>query len=241
MIRLVIIVLFIVIFLILSLPVQLITWLLAKKWPAVQDKVSKPMVSFAFKVVMLFASTKLTVIGKEKIPTDKAVLYVGNHRSFFDIVTTYTLFPRPTGFLAKIELKKIPGLNIWMSLIHCIFLDRKDIKQGMKCILKCIENINNGISVAVFPEGTRNKVNDTFLPFHDATLKIAVKTNCPIVPMVIHNSAAIFEDHLPFIKKSNVTIEFLDPIYYSDFEADDKKHPGAYLQKVIEEAYFKNN
>lgn len=240
MIKLILIVLFITIFLIVSLPVQLVVWLLSKKWPTAPDHVSYAMVGWCFKVVLFIAGVKMTVIGEERIPKDTAVLYVGNHRSFFDIVTTYTRVFRPTGYLAKKELQKIPGLNIWMSLMHCVFLDRSDIKQGLQSILTCIDLIKKGISVTIFPEGTRNSENDTFLPFHDASFKVATKTGCPIVPMALNNTAQIFEDHLPFIRKSHVIIEYLEPIDPSSLSPEDKKHIGAYVQAKIEEAYFKN-
>jgi len=240
MIRLILIVLLVTVFLILSLPVQLVVWLLSKKWPKAPDYVSYPLVGGMFKVIMFIAGVKLTVIGEERIPQECAVMYVGNHRSFFDIISTYTRVPRATGYLAKKELKKVPGLNIWMSLMHCVFLDRDDIKQGLQCILKCIEHINNGISVTVFPEGTRNKFNDTFLPFHEASFKIATKTKCPIVPMAINNAGAIMEDHMPFIRPAHLIIEYLEPIYIDELAAEDKKKIGAYTQARIEEAYFKN-
>jgi len=240
MIKLILVLIFVVLFLLVSLPVQLVVWLLSKKWPSAPDHVSYAMVGWCFKVILFISGVKMTVIGEDRIPKDQAVLYVGNHRSFFDIITTYTRVIRPTGYLAKIELKKIPGLNIWMSLMHCVFLDRDDIKQGLQCILTCIDHIKNGISVTIFPEGTRNKENDTFLPFHDASFKVATKTGCPIVPIALNNTAQVLEDHMPFIRKSHVIIEYLDPIDPNSLTAEEKKHIGAYVQERIEKAYFKN-
>ena len=103
-------------------------------------------------------SKSFTVIGEENVPKDEPVLYIGNHRSYFDIVMTYIRVPRPTGYIAKIEMLKIPLLSHWMKYLHCLFLDRNDIKQGMKIILTAIDKVKSGISICVFPEGTRNKV-----------------------------------------------------------------------------------
>ena len=97
-------------------------------------------------------------------------------------------------------MKKVPIFNMWMERLHCMFLDRDDVRQGLQVILTAIDLIKSGISVTVFPEGTRNKENDTMLPFKEGSFKIAQKTKCPIVPMAITNSSAIFEDHFPFIK-----------------------------------------
>ena len=77
----------------------------------------------------------LTVEGKEHVPTDQAVLYIGNHRSIFDIVITYAQCPNLTGYISKDGVNKVPLLGIWMRRLYCLFLDRKDLKQGLKTIL----------------------------------------------------------------------------------------------------------
>ena len=78
--------------------------------------------------ILWLTGVEVTVIGEELVPTDEAVLYIGNHRSFFDILLTYTRCPRLTGYIAKAEMEKIPLLSNWMHYLHCLFLDRKDIK-----------------------------------------------------------------------------------------------------------------
>ena len=78
--------------------------------------------------------------------------------------------------------------------LHCLFLDRQDIKAGMKTILTAIDKVKSGISICIFPEGTRNKGENELemLPFHEGSFKIATKAGCPIIPIAISNSAEIF-------------------------------------------------
>ena len=165
---------------------------------------------------------------------------MGNHRSFYDIILTYPKVPRPTGYVAKKEMLKVPLLSVWMKYLHCLFLDRDNIKEGLKTILQAIEMVKSGISVCIFPEGTRNKTADTFLPFHDGSFKIAEKSGAPIIPMTIVNSAAVFEDHFPKIKKATVVIEYGKPIYLNEMSREEKKLIGATVKAVIEETYFRN-
>ena len=243
MIRLILTVLFIVIFLILSIPVFLVEWLIGKWKPEIKDRSSLAIVSWAFRVVMVCAGVKATYIGDENIPKDEAVLFVGNHRSFFDIVINYAhlgKLHKLTGFISKKEVDKVPLFNIWMRYLHCLFLDRDNIKEGLKMILAAIELVKSGISIFIFPEGTRNKEADTFLPFHEGSLKIAHKTGCAIIPVTINNSSAILEDHFPFIKKAHVIVEYGKPVYVKELPSEYKKQVGAYTQKLISETYFKN-
>ena len=240
MIRFIFVVLFVVLFLILSTPLMLVEWIIGKFNPGLKDRSSLAIVNWAFRWVIRLSGTKVIAIGEENIPTDTAVLYVGNHRSFFDVVLTYVRVPRPTGYIAKKEMLKWPLLNIWMKDLHCLFLDRHDIKAGLKTILQAIEKAKNGISICIFPEGTRNKTPDTFLPFHEGSFKIAEKANVPIIPMTIVNSAAVFEDHFPKIKKATVVIEYGKPIYPKELDKETRKSMGTYVQNIISETYFKN-
>lgn len=235
MIRLIIIVLLVVSFLILSIPILMVEWLIGKFAPHARDISSLRIIQFIFKLIMLLTGSKVTVIGEEHVPKDQAVLYIGNHRSYFDIVLTYARCPGLTGYVAKDSMKKIPLLSTWMERLYCLFLDRKNIKEGMKMILKGIEEIKGGISMCIFPEGTRNKDPEgPMLPFKEGSFKMAEKTGCPIIPMAITNTADIFENHIPWIRPANIILEYGEPIYVKELSKEDKKFLGAYTQRAIQ-------
>lgn len=240
MIRFILVVLFVVLFLVLSIPIMLAEWIIGKFNPDVKSRSSLAIVNWAFRVVLFIAGTKVIVVGEENVPKDTAVLYVGNHRSYFDILLTYVRVPRPTGYISKKEMLKWPLLRQWMKNLHCLFLDRENVKEGLKTILAAIDKIKNGISICIFPEGTRNKENDTFLPFHDGSFKIAEKSGAPVVPMTIIGSASIFEDHSPRICKSTVLIHYGEPVLLKELDKEDRKNVGAYFQKLISDTYFED-
>ena len=239
MIRFILCVIVVVGFLILSIPILFVEWIIGKFNPMAKEISSLRIVQAVFRFILWISGVKLTVIGEENVP-DEPVLFIGNHRSFFDILLTYSRCKNLTGYIAKKEMLKWPLLNIWMKDLHCLFLDRQDIKAGLKTILQAIEKAKNGISICIFPEGTRNKTQDTFLPFHEGSFKIAEKANVPIIPMTIVNSAAVFEDHFPKIKKATVVIEYGKPIYPKELDKETRKSMGTYVQNIISETYFKN-
>lgn len=234
MIRFILAAIFVVTFLICSIPLFFIEWIIGKFNMPLKDKSSLAIVNWAFRIVIRIAGVRLTVIGEENVPKDEPVLYVANHRSYFDILLTYTRVPRPTGYIAKKEMLKVPLLSIWMKYLHCQFLDRENIKEGLKTILEAISLVKKGISICIFPEGTRNKV-DEMMPFKEGSLKIAEKSGCPIVPMAITNSAEIFENHIPKLKRANVVLEYGKPFYIKDLDKEDQKFAGAYTQRIIQE------
>ena len=237
MIRSLLIVILIVAFLILSIPILIVEWIIGKFNPYARDISSLRIVQFMFKLILFIAGTKVTVIGEDRIPKDTPVLYVGNHRSYFDIVMGYTTVPAPTGFIAKKEMIGIPLLSQWMVQMNCLFLDRSNIKEGLKTILTGIEKVKGGISMWIFPEGTRNKSEDPadLMEFHEGSLKIAEKSGCPVIPVAITGTDDVFERHIPWIRKSHVIIEYGEPIYLKELPLDKKKFPGAYTREIISE------
>lgn len=240
MIRLICVAVFVILFLILSIPLLIAEWIIGKFNMDLKNRSSLAIVNWAFRVCLKLAGTQVTYLGEERIPLDTPVLYVGNHRSYFDVLMTYVRVPRPTGYIAKKEMLRYPLLVNWMKNLHCLFIDRSDLKKGMQTILAAIEKMKSGISICIFPEGTRNRVPDTFLPFHAGSLKIAEKAKCPIVPMAIVNAGDIFEDHLPKIKKVKVIIEYGEPIYTDQLDREEKKQLNDRVVEKIKEMYFKN-
>ena len=238
MLRLILVALYLFLFLILSIPVLVAEWLIGKRNPSLKDQSSKAVVGWGFRCIGFLAGAMVIVKGRENIPADGAVLFVGNHRSYFDIVLTYPIFPRVTGYVAKKEMTRYPLLVNWMRNIHCLFLDRDNIKEGLKTILNGVEEVKSGVSLCIFPEGTRNKVNDTLLPFREGSFKIAEKGGVPVVPMVIVNAADVFEDHLPWIKRATVVIEFQPPLNLKEMDKSAKKNLGIHVSGLISERYF---
>lgn len=227
-------------FLIFSIPVLIAEWLIGKWNPYLRDISSLRIVQAAFRFILWETGSDVTVIGFENVPKDEAVLYVGNHRSYFDILLTYCRCPGLTGYVAKDSMEKIPLLSTWMKRLYCLFLNRTDIRQGLKVILAGIQQIKSGISVCIFPEGTRSR-GPEMLPFKEGSLKMAEKTGCAIIPMAITGSANIFENHTPKVKPAHVILEYGKPVYPQELDKEDRKFLGAYTQKIIREMLDKHS
>ena len=231
---------FLVVYLLLSYLVFPVLWVYEKINKKKKDELSLRIVQWGFRVILGIAGTEITVIGKENMPKE-AALYVGNHRSYFDILLLYVQCEDLTGFVAKDAIEKVPSLRVWMRYLYCLFLNRSDAREGLKTILTAIEYVKKGISICIFPEGTRNDGEElSMLPFKEGSFKIATKTGCPIVPVSINNSAEIFENHVPALRKTHVVIEYGKPIYPSELSKEELKSIGAYCQNIIQETIIRN-
>lgn len=240
MIRFIIAASFLGLFLLLSYILFFVEWIVGKVNKEAKDYSSLRIVQWGFRVILAIGGVKITVKGKENI-LDEAALYVGNHRSYFDVLVAYVQCKRLTGFVAKDVINKIPSLRVWMRYLYCLFLDRHDPRAGMKTILQAIDYIKQGVSIFIFPEGTRNKGEElSMLPFKEGSFKIATKTGCPIVPVAINNSAEIFENHAPRMKKTHVIIEYGTPIYPNELSREELKGIGSKCQKIIQDTITRN-
>ena len=166
------------------------------------------------------SGTKVKVFGTEHLPTDSAMLFVGNHQSDFDIPLYLGFIPGPKGFIAKIELSKIPIVNIWMRKMHCLFLDRKNLRQSVTTMRQAVEFLKSGYSLIIFPEGTRSR-SPIMAEFRRGSLSIAEKANVPIVPVTIVDSYKMFEGNKGSrVTPASVEIHIGEPIYPNQVSPD---------------------
>lgn len=132
-------------------------------------------------------------------------------------------------------MAKVPLLRLWMRYIHCLFLDRSNVKEGLKTILAGVDELKNGHSIWIFPEGTRNRGEEgSMLEFKEGSLKMADKAGCPVVPVAIAHSADVLENHFPFIRRAAITIRFGEPIDLKSLPREQKKQAGAYTRTIIQ-------
>ncbi len=230
---------FVVFYFIAMIPVEIIGFVIGLFSKKARDAYMKVMMRIVFFTLNMCAGAKVKYIGYERIPQDVPVLYVANHESFFDVLLTLTHLPGTICFIAKKQFRKIPVFAHALLLFNTLFIDRDDIKQGLQTILKAIENVKSGMSVFIFPEGTRSrdgKMNE----FKEGSMKIAVKSGCPIVPIAVSNSANVFENHFPKLKPVPVAVEFLDPVIPQDYDKTQQKHLGKLCKERIEEARDRN-
>lgn len=226
--------LFLIIYAIVSLPLYAYEYFLGKKDPRKKVASSQKIVVRAFKMILGGCRIKVEARGLENIPKDTPVLYAANHRSDMDILIGYTTVPTLTGFVAKKELRKVPCISRWMRYLNCVFLDRENPREGLKAILQGVDNIKNGYSMFIMPEGTRNHEKE-MLPFKEGSLKMAEKTGCPIIPVAITGSDDLLEKQSPWIRPGKAIITYGKPVYVSELSKEERKQLTPMVQQIIKE------
>ncbi|MDK2866687.1 MAG: 1-acyl-sn-glycerol-3-phosphate acyltransferase [Clostridiales bacterium] len=160
--------------------------------------------------LLKLAGTHIEVKGLDHLPKEGPILFIANHQSNFDIPLMIASLPVPVGFVAKLELEKMPFVNGWMKALQCIFIDRSDIRKQVRAINEGAARLKNGYHIVLFPEGTRSadgKIHD----FKPGGLKLATKSGATIVPITIDGSIGIMQKGSLKIKPASVKITIHPP------------------------------
>jgi 1-acyl-sn-glycerol-3-phosphate acyltransferase len=184
------------------------------------------------KFILNIAGLNLTVVGKENIPNEPC-LFVGNHQSNFDIPVILSNMNRTTGAVAKKEMLKIPIMSYWMKQIHCVFMDRENPREALKAIAEGVENLKNGSSMLIFPEGTRSKSNNMG-EFKKGSMRLAIKAGVPIVPVTLYDTYKAMEGNNGKIKKANAKLIIDKPIYLDVMSKEEKANISEVVQNIIQ-------
>lgn len=167
--------------------------------------------NFARGLCKLFG-LKITYIGFEKLPKNSAVVLAPNHQSVFDIPVLASI-PFPFRWISKIQVTKIPFLGRAMKAVGT-YLVRRDQSGGDLHVMREVENgLKSGISVAIFPEGTRTRTGE-LLPFKKGAFRTAQNAGVPVLPIAILGTRPIAPPgKLPTGRGFRVTVIAGEPMF----------------------------
>lgn len=182
--------------------------------------------------VLKRSKTTTLVKGQENIP-EGPCLFVSNHQAIFDGFLLISYLNKPTGYIAKKEIKSYPLVGRWLSELHTVYIDRKNIREGMKAINEGAENLKKGYSMLIFPEGTRS-LSSKMGEFKKGSMKLALKANVPVVPITLDGTYKVLEVGNK-VCGHTLKMTIHKPIYLDSLSESDKKNLAEILHDIIEE------
>jgi 1-acyl-sn-glycerol-3-phosphate acyltransferase len=212
------------------------------KFEALKKKMSKEQIDYyAHKEVSALArslveatGSTVNIKGAENIPEESCV-FVGNHQGNFDVLIMAGYIDKPMGFIAKKQLETFPFVSYWMKQQHSVFMDREDPRDSVKAILQGVENLKNGYSMTIYPEGTRTR-GPEMIEFKKGAMKLALKAGAPIVPVTINNSYKIFETQNGRRTKAvAVDLIFSTPIDTKGLSKVEQNNLSEHIKAIIQE------
>ena len=190
------------------------------------------------KSILFVSRIRVDVQGLANIDPSKSYIYMSNHRSNFDIPVLLGCLPIQFRWLAKAELFKIPIFGRAMLGAGYVKIDRFNRDSAFKSINEVASRMKNGVSVMIFPEGTRSEDGD-LKPFKKGGFVMAVDSGVPIVPVVLHGTRSIMAKGSLRINPGRVTLSIQAPIDTSGYTRDTKDELMKKVRGVISEVIEK--
>ena len=167
------------------------------------------------KGVLLIAGVKLEINGRELLDKKENYIFISNHQSYFDIPVLMQAVPNNLRFVYRKSLSKIPIFGWGMYLSGYIPIDRDNARAAMISLRKAADKIKKGISVVVFPEGTRS-TEEKLGEFKRGMFVIAEEAKVKLVPITIDGSRKILPKQKFVINSGKVMVTFNKPIEFRD-------------------------
>ena len=178
----------------------------------------------------------ITVNGLDNLPKDTKVCFFSNHLNLADPIIFIDVLNIPTTFVVKKEIKKYPFVGKCVNAIDGEFLDRQDLKKGLKSMMRVEKDMRIGDkNWLIFAEGTRNKDDHALLrDFHYGSFKAPMKAGVPIVPCAIYGTQRIlfFKPHL---KRIPVHLEIGKPLYKEEYQSMKSQEVASIIQSRVQE------
>lgn len=184
--------------------------------------------------VLLWAGgAQFSVRGLEKADFTKPAIYVCNHQSTLDIPALFVALPVAFRFVAKQQLQYVPFLGWYMTMAKFVFIDRSNHKKAVRSLELAAERIRSGISIAMFPEGTRSE-EAAIMPFKKGPFALAMKAGVPVVPIAIEGSGKLMPKNSWNITPGPVTVSIGEPVDPKQFGEDREALMKAVRDRIID-------
>jgi 1-acyl-sn-glycerol-3-phosphate acyltransferase len=187
---------------------------------------------------MFVSGIKVTVNGLANIDPTQSYIYMSNHQSNFDIPVLLAYLPVQFRWLAKAELFKIPIFGRAMRGAGYVKIDRFNQEAAFESLNEAAEKMKNGVSVMIFPEGTRSR-DGKIRPFKKGGFVMAVDAGVPIVPVVLKGTWTIMEKSSLRINTGEVSLNLKAPIATTDYTRENKDDLIKSVRAVIREGFEK--
>lgn len=168
------------------------------------------------RIILVLSGVRVHVTGVERVPRDRTVIFLSNHSGAYDIPALQVYLPIEFRWVSKKSLFNIPLVGWAMTFAGYIGIERDNAQEAYRTMEEAAEKIKSGISVLVFPEGTRNATDAPLLPLKRGAFMLAVKSGAEVVPVAIKGTRDIMKRGSLLIHPGQIDIAFGYPMPTTD-------------------------
>ena len=190
-------------------------------------------IQYILRLAINAGNIDLKITGLENIPQDKPFMMYANHQGLFDVLAIAATCDVPLGAVLKKELYDVPFLHQIALCTKSFAMDREDVRQSLTVIQNVTEEVKNGRSYLIFPEGTRSKLGNQMQDFHGGSFRCATKSKCVIQPVALVDCFKVLDQK----GSAPVTVQlhYLKPIPYEEYAGMKPAEVAALVKQRIQE------
>jgi 1-acyl-sn-glycerol-3-phosphate acyltransferase len=202
-------------------------WLILYSWLAGNPDFMYGFAMQAIRIANWMVGIRVRIEGLENIPSGVCI-FASNHLSNVDPVALVPAIPRRIALLVKKELFRVPVLSTAMGMAKFVPVDRSDREAAVASVDKAVERLKEGLSFAVFPEGTRSR-DGHLRPFKKGTFVMAIQAGVPIVPVCLIGAQNLMQKGSRALHPGEVTVRFCPAVDASQYTFEQR---GELLSRV---------
>ncbi len=219
-------------YLIILFPVSFIIWLLLYPFDQERVVIHWWLVLQGCLLTKLIPIWKTSVEGREKALVRTPYIIISNHQSILDILIMNCLLFR-FRWISKIENYKVPVLGWYLRMAKYIVVDRGNNESKTEMMEKSAECLRKGISIMLFPEGTRS-TNGEIAPFKLGAFQLALMTDKSILPVIVDGTGGVLPKHGLLLSSGNILkIKVLDPVHPGSFGTGDPEELASKFRNLM--------
>src|SRR4051812_14927995 len=166
------------------------------------------------------AGARLLVDPLPDVDWKRPHIYAMNHQSTVDIPAAFAALPANLRFVAKHSLRHVPFVGWYMRMTGMVFVDRSNRARAVASLGRAGEQVRNGASLLVFPEGTRSR-DRKIQAFKKGPFALALAARVPIVPVAVEASGLVLPANAWTFHPGTIRVKVGQPISTEGRSEDD--------------------
>lgn len=177
---------------------------------------------------------RVEIEGVESVDFSRPHFFAANHQSLVDALVLFYAVPVPLIFILKEELRRVPFLGAYAEAMGMVFIRRGERRRSLENLELCRRRLDGGVSIAMFPEGTRSR-DGRVAPFKTATFLPPIDTGVPIVPVALEGPGRLLPPGTFKVRPGTIRVSFGRPVATAGLDRKDRRRlAGEVRQRIVE-------
>jgi 1-acyl-sn-glycerol-3-phosphate acyltransferase len=185
------------------------------------------------RLTCILTLSPVKVVGREKLDKKQSYIFVSNHQGAYDVFLFFGYIGQPIKWVLKQSLRKIPIVGLACKAAGYIFIDKSSPQAAIKTIRLAEKKLKNGVSIGIFPEGSRTSTGK-MAAFKKGAYQMALDLKLPVVPITINGSFEVMPIGSCLINPHKMELIIHNPIHIDEINHDNIREVAVRVRELAD-------